>query len=56
MIAGGFSGKKQMSSIEIFNEGSRNWDKMGLTLVEPLESMVSFKLNDNELLFLGGKT
>ena len=56
MIAGGFSGKQQMASIEIFNEGSRNWDKMGLMLVEPVESMVSFKLNDNELLMLGGKT
>ena len=45
-----------MSSIEVFNEVSKNWDKMGLTLAEPLESMVSFQLNNNELLILGGKT
>jgi len=42
MIAGGFSGKKQENSIEVFNEGSKNWDKMGLTLVAPVESMCYF--------------
>ncbi len=42
MIAGGFNGKKQMSTIELFNEQERKWEKMGLMLVEPVESMCSF--------------
>lgn len=56
MIAGGFNGKKQMDTIEVFNEENRKWEKMGLMLVEPIESMTGFKLSDQELLVIGGKT
>lgn len=56
MIAGGFDGKKQMNTIELFNEQDKKWEKMGLMLVEPVESMCGFQLEQNELIILGGKT